>query len=73
MVGFAEMASVERQADWLKSSVFSILVDLVAFELAPALVVSGVGVVTFGCRCKCGLHLIWVVEGYRAIRSLVGV
>ena len=73
MIGFCEKASSNSQSDWLIGSGFSIVVDLVLFELAPALVVSAIGVVSFSCRCRCGFYFLCLVEGYRAIRSLVGL
>ena len=72
IIAFCEMATPSAQEEWLTSSALSIVVDLVFFEVLPALVVSGVGVVSLGCKWKCGFFLIFVIEGYRAICSFVG-
>ena len=71
-MGFCELASSLAEQSWLASSAFSILIDMAIFELVPALAVGCLGVLSFGCHAKCFLKLLFLIEGYRALRSFVG-
>ena len=48
--------------DWLVSSSLSIAIDLVIFEIFPAIVVGMLGLVCLGCKVKCVMWLIVSIE-----------
>lgn len=72
MICFCLVASEGAQEEWLVSSLISIGIDLFGFEIAPALTVGLLGAMRFGCKAKCALSLILVIEGYRSVRNYVG-
>ena len=76
IIGFCEVEQVgqsEKQREWLVSSCFSVLIDFGLFEMIPAVVVGCLGVASLRCRGKCLVKAMLVIEGYRGIRSFVGV
>ena len=52
-------------------SSLSIAIDLVIFEIFPAIVVGMLGVVYLGCKVKCVMWLIVSIEAYRFLRNFV--
>ena len=71
LIGFSQAASSEMSRDWLISSSLSIIIDLVAFEVLPAIVVAHVGLMYLGCKLRCFFWILVLIEGYRTIRNFV--
>ena len=65
MAGFGEAAAPSTQDDWLLSSLFSVFLDLVAFEVVPGFVMGCLGATSFSCRMKCLLYLIFASKCLR--------
>ena len=52
LIAFAHVANSQMSRDWLVSSSISIIIDLVAFELLPAIAVANIGLLYFGCKLR---------------------
>ena len=48
----------------------SLVIDLVVFELVPALVFGSLGLLVVQCRCSCCLCLLMWLELYRFFRNI---
>ena len=57
--------------DWLVSGLLSLAIDLVVFEAIPAVSVAFFGVLYLGCKLKCLIYPLVLIEGYRFIRNFV--
>ena len=57
--------------DWLVSSSVSIVIDLIAFEILPALFVAHIGLLYLGCKLRCFLWILVAIECYRFLRNFV--
>ena len=71
LIAFAHVANSQMSRDWLVSSSISILIDLIAFEFLPAIVVAHIGLLYFACKLKCLLWILTAIEGYRFLRNFV--
>ena len=71
LIAFAQVANSVMSRDWLASSSLSVLIELVAFEVLPALAVGFLGLVYLGCKMRCVIWILVVVEFYRFIRNFV--
>ena len=56
--------------DWLESTMIGFMLDQVIFEVAPALVVALLALLSDCCNCKCSFILILAIEIYRIYRNL---
>ena len=70
LVSFAHVANSVMSRDWLVSSSISILIDLFAFEILPAVAVANLGILYLGCQIKCFFWLLVSIEWYRLIRNI---
>ena len=71
LITFAHVANPTMSRDWLISSLLSLLIDLLVFELIPAMSVALFGVLYLGCRVKCLICPLVSIEGYRFFRNFV--
>ena len=71
LIAFSHVANPQMSRDWLVSSSISITIDLVLFEIFPAIAVGCLGLVYFGCKVKCAMWLIVSIEGYRFMRNFI--
>lgn len=72
IICFSHVASVKMSKDWARSSSLTIVIDLLVFELAPAVVVAFLAVMRGYCRgCKGILCFIIMIEIYRQYRNLI--
>lgn len=70
IVAFGEVAASSVKRNWLASSGSSLAIDLVVFEVLPALFYGGIVSLVFGCDCRCWLCLVISLELYRSFRNL---
>ena len=71
IIGFCETVSSRVQTDWLTSSVVSLIMGMIVFELIPPLIVGCLAVFVYSCKAKCFLCIIIVIEALRAIGNTV--
>ncbi len=72
ILNFCALAGPRVSRDWLTSSLLTVLIDQLAFELAPALAVGLLGVLRTCCRrCSGSLWVAVLIELYRAYRNLL--
>ena len=71
LIAFAHVASPSMSRDWLVSSFISLAIDLVVFEAIPAFSVTIFGLLYFGCKSKCFMCLLVLIESYRFVRNFV--
>ena len=71
LIAFAHIATPTMSRDWLVSSFISFAIDLVVFEAIPAFSVAIFGVLYFGCKLKCFMCLLVLIEAYRFFRNFV--
>ena len=69
LIAFAHLASPSMSRDWLVSSLLSLVIDLVVFEAVAAMSVALFGVLYLGCKMKCLLCVLVLVEGYHFVRN----
>ncbi len=72
LLAFGHIVTATLQENWMTSSGASVAVDLVAFEVLPALFFGRVGVLILSCDCKCCLCSLVFLEVYRSFRNVVG-
>ena len=70
LLGFGHVVSLKMQKQWISGSGASVAIDLVAFELLPALVLGSVVVSVLFCSCRCCLWLLVLLDVYRVFRNL---
>ena len=70
LVAFGHVVSITLQKNWVQSSGASLAIDLVAFELMPALFFGAVGLLIFVCDCKCCLCALVSLDLYRVFRNV---
>ena len=71
LIAFACIASPSMNRDWLVSSLLSLAIDLVLFEVLAAVSVAFFGVLCLSCKMKCLLCFLVLIEGYRFVRNFV--
>ena len=70
LVAFGHVVTLTLQKNWIQSSGASLAIDLVAFEVVPALFFGGVGLLIFVCDCKCCLCALVSLDLYRVFRNI---
>ena len=70
LVAFGHVVSITMQKNWVQSSGASLAIDLVAFEVLPALFFGVVGLLIFVCDCKCCLCALVSLDLYRVFRNI---
>ncbi len=70
LVAFGHVVSLSLQKNWVTSSGASLAIDLVAFEVVPALFFGLVGLLIFSCDCKCCLCALVSLDLYRVFRNV---
>ena len=71
LVGFGQLAGPEVGKEWVISVSISLAVDLIIFEMLPAVMVAGSGVLAAQCHSECLLSVVVGVELYRFIKNVV--
>ena len=72
IVCFSHVANRKMSEDWARSSSLTLVIDLLLFELGPAVVVAFLAVLRGYCRgCRGIVCFIIVIELYRHYRNLV--
>ena len=70
LIAFGNVISIALQKNWVQSSGASLVIDMIAFEMIPALVFGLAGLLIFLCDCKCCLCPLVSVEVYRVFRNI---
>ena len=70
IIAFGEVAAASVEKNWMTSSGTSLMIDILIFELVPALFYGGIVSLVFGCDCRCWLCLVVTLELYRQFRNL---
>ena len=73
IIAFFSLSAWEDQKNWLVSSLISVGLDMVIFEVLPATTLGILGILIYTCKLKCLLCLAVAIEAYRALRNVVGV
>lgn len=72
IICFCHVANGRMSKDWARSSSITIVLDLLAFELLPAVVVAFLAVLRGYCRgCRGLVCFIVLIELYRLYRNLI--
>ena len=72
IICFSHVASGKMSEDWARSSSLTIVIDLLLFELGPAVVVAFLAVIRGYCQgCNGVVCFIILIEVYRQYRNLV--
>ena len=69
-MAFGHVVSLRMQQEWVTSSGASLAIDLVAFEIAPALFFGSLALLILMCDCKCCLCSLVFLDLYRVFRNL---
>ena len=69
LIGFG-IAHVTLQKNWVQSSGVSVAIDLVVFELIPAMAFGWLGLMIVWCKCNCCLWMMMWLDVYRFFRNI---
>ena len=70
LISFGHVVTMNLQKNWVQSSGTSLAIDLVAFEIVPALFFGCVGLLIFVCDCKCCMCALVSLDLYRVFRNI---
>lgn len=71
IICFCHIANAHLSRDWLSSSLFSIVIDQLIFEIIPAFIVALLVLAHLLCKCcRSTLCLAVIIEVYRLYRNL---